>query len=319
MPRRHENEISLPVSAGLSRNPIRPQTNRCSIHLRLWASTEASDWRSNSLASSAAERFPSLSIRIRAVSPSTSSGSRRPPPELSESDDVARTGPRHGGKVRGRSRAEEIRHIVIELENAEPRIANRRQPARPSSDVGHCCERSRNSGSAGKVALFAVVLRRCDGKFDPDAAASGPRAVRPSAMPRSTASNTRSAEARSIARPAGTEALFCVFVPKRLVDRGRDELGERKAALRSRRGCTEREAVAVRDFLPRGGGFERTFEGLRERHVPLKLEGEFTPPRANRRCRPWVAHDCGQGLAQGVDIVHVFDRNASVAVGQPFI
>jgi hypothetical protein len=34
-------------------------------------------------------------------------------------DDVTRTGPRHCGKVRGRSRAEEIRHVVIELEDAE--------------------------------------------------------------------------------------------------------------------------------------------------------------------------------------------------------
>jgi len=45
----------------------------------------------------------------------------------SKSNDVARTGSRHGGKVRGRLRAEEIRHIVIELEDTEPRIANRRQ------------------------------------------------------------------------------------------------------------------------------------------------------------------------------------------------
>jgi hypothetical protein len=75
----------------------------------------------------------------------------------------------------------------------------------------------------------------------------------------------------------------------------------------------------MRDFLPRGGGFERTFESLRERYAPLKLEGKLTPPRANRHCRPRISHNCSERLAQSVDIVHVFGRDASVAVGQPFM
>jgi hypothetical protein len=59
-----------------------------------------------------------------------------PAARASKSDDVARTGPRHGGKVRGRSRAEEIRHIVIEFEDTKPRIANRREPRKTISGRG---------------------------------------------------------------------------------------------------------------------------------------------------------------------------------------
>ena len=50
-----------------------------------------------------------------------------------KSSDMTGTGPRHGGKVRGSSRAQEIRHVVIEREDAELRIANRHQFGKPLS------------------------------------------------------------------------------------------------------------------------------------------------------------------------------------------
>src|SRR4051812_2981611 len=48
-------------------------------------------------------------------------------PGTPKSDDITWTGSRYCGKVRASSRAEEIRHLVIEHKDAELRVSNRRQ------------------------------------------------------------------------------------------------------------------------------------------------------------------------------------------------